>query len=239
MTEKQALAAVEDKHGSVEEFVLYAMQPDNELILDSQVSIKKRAEEAGIEPKVLHYLLTQSTTFRRLMGRVLANTRFDMMAEDKHLSKIAKVASGDDQRDVISPTGEKLQVDHDPQTLMKAGEYLHKYRGTPLDGIVAASGHTLILNFPTIQQANGAEDDGRTITIGDKGGPVALNPIEQGALPPEGARKRYREGNSPSEQGHSLTSAGGELDFYSQEAPSKAGDYEKAVAEARGEPPEE
>lgn len=214
-----ALEAVEEVYGSIEQFALFVLT-DNREILDSSRSITLRAEEANLPPNVLSFLLTQSRAFRRLMREMIVNESFDLFSERKHIEMVKAAATNARKKEVVTPKGVLAHVDHSPDEIMKAGEYLNKYRGTPLSGTESSSGPSLVINFGHPEVGNGE----KTITLEAAGSgeeyPTGFKRLRAGGLPPSGVRKRYFTGESQPNEGHALTRAGGELDFDSQEAPS-------------------
>lgn len=218
LTERSALEAVEEVHGSIEQFALFVLT-DAKDVLKSENSINLRAQKVGLEPQVLNYILTQSTAFRRLMREVIVNQSFDLEAEVQHIERVKVAATNSEKKEVVTPKGVKTTVDHSLDEVVKAGEYINKYRGTPLSAGETRSGPTLVVNFGSPE---GSRDD-KTITVeSQEVAPTGFKRLRAGGLPPEGARKRYLAGKDGGGKRHALAREGGELDFDSAEARSAA-----------------
>lgn len=217
MTERMALERVEEVHGSIEQFALHILTEARD-VLDGAKAITLRADKVGLEPQVLNFLLTQSQAFRRMMRGIMVNQVFDLDSEQKHIQRVKIAATDEVKKNVVTSKGTIVKVDHTPEDVMKAGEYLNKYRGTPLSAGEIQSGPSLIINFGS--PGGGSGDDGKTITVEEA--PAGFKSLRAGGLPPEGARKRYLAGEVGPAERHALTRTGSELDFDSEEAKSKA-----------------
>lgn len=218
MTERQALERVEDVYGSVEQFALHILT-EAPAVLDSSKAITLRASEASLEPMVLNFLLTQSQAFRRLMRQVMVNQSFDLASEHKHIEMVKTAATNSKKKEVVTPRGFIAEVDHSPDEVMKAGEYLNKYRGTPLNSGETQRGPSLIINFGGPM---GGDGDEKTLTVEGSESPTGFKRLRAGGLPPPGAQKRFSAGEGSPGERHALTREGSELDLYSEEAKSKA-----------------
>lgn len=218
LTERSALEAVEEVHGSIEQFALFVLTEAKD-VLKSDKSITLRAQQVGLEPQTLNYILTQSTAFRRLMREVIVNQSFDLEAEVQHIERVKIAATNSQRKEVVTPKGVLAKVDYSLDEVVKAGEYINKYRGTPLSAGETRTGPNLVINFGSPEGGR----DGKTITVeGQEVAPTGFKRLRAGGLPPSGAQKRYLAGKNGGGERHALAREGGELDFDSEEARSAA-----------------
>lgn len=226
MNESTVLAEVEQQYGSLEDFVLYALTEVPE-ILEDNWSLDKKARESGLSLRSIAFLLNRSTKFRQIVRSDIVNQEFNLLSERYHIQEVVKVAVN---RPVsrMSPTGEPSEVDQNPADVMKAGEYLNKYRNTPIDGGPKQNlvGLQVVFggNGPEVSITSGEE----VIEVESKALPASgYRPGRAGDTPPPDVRSRYEAAPDRS-QPTGTPAAGGELDFYSAEVEEKARDKELA-----------
>lgn len=231
MNEAAVLAEIDQKYGSLEDFTLHVLTELPE-VLDNEWNLEKKARETGLSTRAIAFLLNRSPKFRALIRSDLVNQEFNLIYERQHIAAVVDVARGQ-QIERMSPSGEAIQVDQNPADIIKAGEYLNKYRNTPIDGGPKQN----FVGFQVVFGGQGQEvtvtTDERTLEVEAKGRPEALpasgyRPGRAGDPPPEGVRGRY-EATAASASAKNPAGTGGELDFYSREAEEKARD--KALAE--------
>lgn len=230
MNESAVLAEIEHKYGSLEDFTLHMLTELPE-VLEDEWNLEKKARETGLSTRALAFLLNRSAKFRALIRSDLVNQEFSLISERDHIRAVVDVARGR-QIERMSPSGEAVLVDQNPADIIKSGEYLNKYRNTPIDGGAKQNFVGFQVMFggggPEVTIANGE----KTIEIESQGGREALpasgyRPGRAGDPPPEGVRGRYASaGAGAGDKGP--TGPGGELDFSSSEALEKTRDQEIA-----------
>lgn len=247
--ERDAVRVVEELFGSLEEFGAWCVfdAPD---MLNPDVSLPKKSEISGVPIGALGCLLGRSVKFRGVLRGALANQVFDVMAELQHLRVVAGIAQNEGKR-VLTRSGDIAKVDNSESGVMEAGEYLNRYRGTPVAGGASSGGNTLVLNFQGAPAQPSPELEERTVTVAGK--PLGVHsPLKAGSLPPKAVRGRYSahdeqdipvpgdvpEGQAgrsasgaPGIMGSDLDFSGGgaasETDFFGGRKPSASADGER------------
>ncbi len=249
MSQKEALAEVEAKYGGLEELVLHLLTEAPE-VLDlgegEPLGLPAKAERAELSLETTAFVLNRSPQFRALLRSDIVNQVFTLEAERKHIQKVTEIAKGDD-RIVASPRGGTVQVSQVASDVIKAGDYLNKYRGSPLDEGKGGPMLPFQINFigreeVQVTQLGGGSGADRPIEAHFTAQPEAesagYQPQSAGDLPPEAARRHYRKTSGgafddlDAEDGYPL-------DLYGSEAAEKARDREIAEKKARDGHPTE
>lgn len=233
MNERAAIAIVEQKYGTLEEFAVFCLT-EAPKVLDAGVSPAEKAKLVDLDMATLDFLATKSPKFRVLMRSALANGLFGLAQEAEHVKQVIRIATNQG-RTVVTNKGDIVTVDNQEKAVIDAGRYLNEYRGTPLDSSQKATSIGVNVVFgvnpgpQSGQEADyaaqgalpGREADhpSRTITIaGHQVRPHS--PLRPGSLPPEGSRARY--GGLPHGDG-TVRPAGGvgsDMDFTTGDSPT-------------------
>lgn len=202
MREDKAVALVEEKWGSLEEFGWDLLTECPE-VLAGDYDLMAVSQRLGIEAGPLGRIL-RGSAFRSLMTRLVVANEYTIQDEITHVKTIKQDA-----------TSAKKNTD----TRIKARQHLAVLEGKPLQG--SGGGHqgmVLQINFGMPPAQPSLADDERTIDV------EVHQPARAGDLPPAGARRRRAK---EPEDGRTVNgvAVAGELDFDSEESPyEKAGD---------------
>lgn len=204
MREDKAIALVEDKWGSLEEFGWDLLTECPE-ILAGDYDLMTVSQRLGVEPGPLGRIL-RGSAFRSLMTRLVVANEYTIQDEIAHVKTIK-----------LDATSAKKNTD----TRIKARQHLAVLEGKPLQASGGGNqGMVLQINFGMPPAQPSVAGDERTIDV------EVHRPARAGDLPPPGARRRRSEEPADGRTVNGVPMAG-ELDFDSEESPyAKAGSGE-------------
>ena len=196
MREDKALALVEQKWGSLEEFGWDLLTECPE-VLDDDYDLLAVGQKLGIDAAPLGRIL-RGTAFRSMMTRLAVAREYSFNDEIAHVRTI--------RADAVN---EKKNTD----TRIKARQHLAVLEGKPLQTSTGGGNQGLVLqiNFGTAGAQPAVAGDERTIDV------EVHKPARAGDLPPEGARRRFAEEPTDGRTVHGVAVAS-DLDLYSDES---------------------
>lgn len=217
MNERVALEQVTDKYGSLEEFALFCLT-DGKAILQTNVSITKKAKVSGVDADALNFILQNSEKFRALMRSVLVNKEFDLAQERNHVKTVVGIATNAGRK-VVTNKGNTVSIDNTERGVLDAGRYLNELRNTPVKSGEGSNTAPVTIIFGAAGgEQKELDDDGKTITV-DGGTLKRHSPLKAGALPPPAVRARYTGPDAKQKPPFGDSAIGTDVDFDSTEAP--------------------
>lgn len=208
--DEKALAEIEERYGSIDEFAWAILEHYPE-VLEGDYNVSTLAGRMNISVMAAARTL-RSPGFRSAMTRMVVAHEYTLSDEIKH-ARLAKQSA-------VAPKKGGLSA------AIQAREHLARLEGRPLHGQTQETSIPIQIVFgglPPAGPANLEADKTVVITSGDRPVRSGHAPARAGDLPPPGARRQYL---APSESATPPAGfgPGEELDFYSPEGTATEGD---------------
>lgn len=249
--QSSALEAVEARYGGVEDLAIAIFEVCPAFLgLDGdEMSLPEAAKALNLPVEAVGAAVSHPE-FNRTLDRLAAYGEYDFGKRRVAMRNLAHVATTL-QKTVMTRSGKAARVDRDADEMIKADSHLRKLQGQPLDEPKRAGGTGIQIIFGgaspdggdtvDVRFHEGDDDDAGRGAAKDAGeteeeGPAVYQGNRRGALPPENARRFYRDGTEPPDPDRKVRP---EFDFRGEESEEARGVGSVAAAKAlaRGDGP--
>lgn len=220
------LEAIEARYGSLEEFAVAVIDNVPE-VLEQGANLSEAAVDLGVPFTALTRAMSHPD-FHKMLDRLASFGEYSFAKRRVAMGNLATIATTM-QKTTMSRSGQPVLVDREADEIIKADSHLRKVQGQPVD----EKKQSVDLG---IQIVFGGASEGESIDVevrdGDEEeGPEAYRGNRRGALPPEGARRFYRDEQEPRDPDKRLRP---EFDFDREETEGPKGTGSVAAAATLG-----